>query len=340
MHFAENPFAPHEDAPYNALLHENPLELTESLIKEHPGLFALPPHCTFEEISIKDNSKEIMDFINTQWDSRNYRLQMREDNINYFLERGDCTAFVVRFKCFIVALQLVEFVDININGTIYRTGFTDYYLIHPKFRKGGLANVFMALVFREILKRKGKIEIWNTYADIDSRFYEKIPIYNLALTNTPLTLRMCLGKRIYEPRKITKKTIREPTIEEMEIYNEIRYKMQLLYTPEMFKAILRHGKAYTDGKSHVMFMFNYGNVKNITIKIASMTNWVNLTKEFFREVIEDLRKDGVEIILVANNGTINDIIFSFDFTKINACYRYSLNILPKMKREEIMMNIR
>ena len=340
MHFADIPFAPHEDSPYNVLLHENPLELTESLIEKRPELIALPPHCTFEEISIKDHKMEILNFINSYWKKDNYRLQMAEDELNYLIESNNALAFVIRYKSLIVAFKTVEMIDVNINGTVYRAGFADKQIIHPKFRKTGLANIFMAMIFREILRHGGKIELFTTYSELNSRYYDKTPLYNIALTKTPLMMNMSSGKHVYEPKKVINKTIREPTIDEMEIYNEIRYKMQLLYTPDMFKAILKYGKAYTDGKSHIMVMFIYDNVDNVTVKTASITNWVNLTKEFLREVIEDLRENGVEIVAIANNGTINDIIFAFDFTKVNEYYQYSINILPKMKKKDIMMNIR
>ena len=132
-----------------------------------------------------------------------------------------------------------------------------------------------------------------------------------------------------------------PTLEHVKRFNEMDYKMKIIYTDEQLNAMLKHELIYTNGSTVLRFntLINISN--GVRIKTAVLQDYVECNNTaFFNEVLVDLQAKGYDMITLFKDPVLDPIISKFRFMKNSEMKLYTVNLLPKLKPNEIHVNIR
>jgi hypothetical protein len=339
MHYNINPFAPRDDSPVNVLLYENPLELTERVIESNPIIAKLPDNCEFVELSPSSNRKELMDFINRNHGTGCWKRHVTEAEMDYLIDLGNLTFYGIRWNGLIVACASMEAFDINFHGKLYKTAYVDYHTVHPRFRKNGLYNIMTTLLFREVVKSGCVIELFTGHTKLDFKACAVKPSYAYGITNIPYTCGL-VSSPPAKPFNIRVRTLKEPTMDDLrKLNNRTDFDVYVTYDDKRLNAMLKFYKIFTDGKTLLCFLPIMKMVNNITIKAAILIDWVNINANVFKEAVEELRKDGFDLISFTNDGELKELTSNIQVEKKEDAYYYTMNILPKTRKGRLNLTI-
>lgn len=334
MHWNQIKFAPNDETEFNKFIFENPLEGYNEHFK-HGLKLNLPPGFEFSKATPEEFEK-IFDFINRFYTGVKYD----KTALNMLKDLGDEMEFyVIKYKNTICATQSVEYIEILNDGERIPAAFADMLVIHPNYRGKFLVNIMMATTCREFFKHGAKCEIMTSHRDLGFKAFTAKEIYNLPLVPS------VFGKP-YEIKNLNDlPKVRPATVEELNKINEIRYKLQHIYSPRRLEMIERNKLSLTDdsGKNLILFNVFYNVAELFNIKTAIILDIVRGEnfKKFFKSCLNELKTAyGIELISV-QNGDFNDIISAFNFTKSDSVMRYyCLNYLPKVKKNEATLVFR
>ena len=335
-----NPFMPNDDSPKEQFLVTNMIETIDDLYSSKQLVGKLPNDFVFSAASFDDDNvaNEIFTFMNTYLDNLNF-----DDTLIRYYKQTHGVPYIIRYKSTLVCLQIVDYVTIRYNDEEIPSIHADILIIHPKFRKHFLLNVFTSFVFIDAVKRGCKVEFLSSHEKLHYPSYVKKTFYHLMLSELPFQSRISGHHKYVHKKKYPKVDIRKPTFDELSILNTRRYKLQIVYSEEMLKAFLDCNICYTDGKNMIIFttLFNFYN--KIRTKAAVIVDYIIDNSEdfnvFFANVVDYIIKDSFDMITttVTNN---DDLIKHFDFEKDADMYYYMLNFVPKVKRNEVMLTFR
>lgn len=351
MHFADNPFSPKYNAEKDKIIHDD-------LISEFNKVFSNPSMCVnklpkdykFCELSLLSDGEEILKFINMHYYNDKYssaRIMYDKSTIQFLAESGEAIPYAIKYKNMLIALQIIEYVNINYANDEIPSAHADFLIIHPKFRKTFLVNVFTALVYGKTIEHGSKLEFWGSHTDLHFKHYLTKHLYNLSLDIKPCLLNMCRNEVSSSIKNIDiNYHIHKPSIDEIRKLNTKRYKLQYIYSEKRLESLLNNNNCFSDGENLAIFtvFFNVMN-DNVPVKTAVLTDYIspnsNISfRKFFKHVLNELRtKYGVELVTIIN-GDSDDIISFFNFEKNCDMFYYMMNMLPNVKRHEVMMNFR
>ena len=340
MHYNDNPFAPRIDTPPNVLIYDNPSAVIEYTINANPSIVALPEGCTFAEISLKDNREELMTFINRNHGNDTWKHYVTNDEIDYLIDADNARFYGVRWNGMLIACISMEIFNVKIHDKIYRTAFVDYGTIHPRFRKKGLYNIMTAIIYQKAVKHGCTIEFFTGHTTLSFKPCIVKPSYAYSLTNMPYTSGL-MDTPPRPPFTIRNSSIRTPTLEDLKRLNDRKeFDVYLTYDGVILSAMLKYYKIYTNGKSLLCFVPVTNLINSISVKCALLRDWVNISCDFFKEAVEELRKDGFDLISFTSDGELKELTLNIPFEKKEDVYHYTMNILPKTKKGRINLSVR
>lgn len=338
MHYSENPFMPRPDSVPNQLIHKHPKEFLEKVLISGKVDMTLPPDCTFEEIPLDACRKEIIEFINRHHASGDWRTNMTDNDIDYYITAGNVKMYGIRWKGMLIAIQSMVPFDVKCFDNTYKSIYTNYLTVHPKFRKTGLNNLLLANIFIEAVRQGYEFEFYSIHADLDCARFMIHNVYNMSLSNAAY-MSCVTRKPPSKPTEIKNRTIRDATIEDLRKLNHKDHlDIYLTYTDDQLKAIQKHHLAFTNGDCVLYFFPSMKIYNNIVIKSVLLLDWVNMDISFFREAIEELRSRGHDMLVVTSNGGLKDVITTFDMDKNGDIKFYSANMLPKAPKGRINLS--
>ena len=321
-------------------MHDNPSAVLEKAISINPNFIALPEGCTFVEISLENNRDELINFINRNHGNDNWKHRITENSIDYLIAAGNARFYGIRWNGMLVACMSMEIFNVNIYDKAYRTAFVDYDTIHPLFRKKGIHNVMTFKIYQETVKYGCIMEFFTGHTKLSFKPCVVKPSYAYSLTNIPYTCNL-LNTLPRQPFTVRNRTIRTPTVDDLKrLNNRKNFDVYLTYDDAVLTAMLKYYKIYTNGKSLLCFVPVMNIINNITVKYAILRDWVDISCEFFKEAVEELRKDGFDLISFTNDGELKELTLNIPFEKKEDVYYYTMNILPKTKRGRINLTVR
>lgn len=340
MHYNCNPFAPQDDTPVNVLMNPDPAATTKQALTIKPDLFTLPDDCTFGEVLIVDNRREIMEFINRNHGKDTWSRHVSDDEMDYLTEANNVSFYGIRWKGMLVSLMSMELFDVVVYDKTYKAAFVDYDTVHPKFRKTGIHNLMMAFAYQETINRGCVMEFFTGHTKIDCKACMIKPSYLYPLSSTPYACSLTKNQSTV-PFKVHKQTLKKVTADDVKLLNvKKEFDVYLTYDDTMISAMLKHYKIYTNGKCVLCFVPATYTVNNITVKYAVLVDWVNLSCAVFKEAVEELRNDGFDTISFTNEGELKELTMNIPFEKKNDVYYYTMNILPKSRKGRINLTVR
>lgn len=340
MHFNTSPFSPHDDSPVNVLLHDEPIKAFKDSIDSGVIKIKLPEHCTYGEVSIIDDRQKIMDFINRHHGDSIWKRIITDDEMDHLTDAGNVSFYGIRWNGMLISLMSLEIFNVMIHGSSYRTAFIEHSTVHPKFRKTGLHNTMMALIWLETINHDCAFLFFTGDIKLNFKPCAVKPIYLYPLTSA---LQMC-GVSEIPPKKpftIRRRTIRTPTIEELKMLNHKKeFDVYLTYDDRLLRSMLKHYYVYTNGRCVLCFVPSMDIFDNVTVKEILLVDWINFSCSLFKEAVEELRSAGFDVILVINDGELKDLIMNIPFEKKNDVYYWTMNILPKTHKGRINLTVR
>ena len=340
MHFNCNPFVPQDDTQVNELMHLDQISTIQSALTSNPNLLTLPEGCSFGEVSLIDNRREIAEFINRNHGKAAWRRCINDDELDYLTNANNVSFWGIRWKGVLVHIMSMELFDVVVYDKTYKAAYIDYNTIHPKFRKTGMHNIMTALVYQEAVKRGCVMEFFTTHTKLDCKECTVKPSYIYPLTSVPYACRLTMNQP-RDPFKINKRTLREIAADDVKrLNNKKEFDVCLKYNDTMIDAMLRFYKIYTDGKCVLCFVPATSTINNITVRYAILVDWVNLSVGVFKEAVEELRNDGFDTISFTNEGELKDLLMNIPFEKKSDVYYYTLNILPKTRKGRNNLTVR
>lgn len=336
MHFGNNPFAPKVDTEKNNLMIEGMEDVIKELVVKGDLDTNLPKDCEFCELSLVDDRKDIMRFINSYYFSNpEAKTTFDENVIDFITKTNEAQVFVVKFKGFIIALHIVEHLKVKYNDELINGTHIDFGIVHPKFRKTFLYNKFTAIIYIKVTERGDKIEFWHSQNKLSFPYYISKPMYGLGLTDRPLLSGYVKNKYISD----VEDNLRLPTVEELRVLNQRNYKIHYIYSDDRLKSLIDHNMCLTDGESIVCYSILYSTYKGVTIKVAVINDTYKFNKNFYKQVFKRFAKEEVDSVHVVLTDQ-DDLISYFPFNKVCDSYYYMMNMFPKVKRNEIMLMFR
>ena len=354
MHYNQNPLAWSEGKEFNKLFYNEDLKnYAENYLKEN-AVLTLPENFRFVKFSFKDereNNKEdltpeeVLNFWNNYYTNKIGTKTLHDKhNLKFWEESRDSEIYGVKFKNTLIATQTIEYLDLILNGETFKSVYGDFLVVHPKFRGKFLVNVLQIHTFYEIVKNSDvKIEWWASHRENICPAFTKKTLYTLPLTDTPKKFGLVINDPITLRENDGKYFIRKPTVEEITALNTPRYKLQYKYSTERLTALINHELCFTDGENIVIFTYFSNVFEFVPIKTAVLIDFIKANDnfyKFFRRVIYELKtKEKIELITLSGKNR-QEIINKFNFERNSEMYLYAINIFPKVKQEEIQLNIR
>ncbi len=340
MHYSGNPFAPQKDTPVNVLMHENPSAVLEEAVAFNPSFIELPEGCTFVEISLKDNKDELINFINRNHGNDTWKRCVTREEMDYLIAAGNVKFYGIRWNGMLVACMSMEIFNVKIYNNTYRTAYVDYDTIHPRFRGKGIHNVMTFMIYQETVKNDCVIEFFTGHTKLSFKPCVVKPSYAYSLTNIPYTSGL-MDTPSRQPFTVRNRSIRTPTVEDLKLLNNRKdFDVYLTYDEPLLSAMLKYYKIYTNGKSLLCFVPVTNIINNISVKCALLCDWTEISCEFFKEAVEELRKDGFDLISFTSDGELKELTLNIPFEKKEDVYHYTMNILPKTKKGRINLSVR
>lgn len=350
MHFNTNPFAPVPSTPRNIFMHDNPLKLIRHSIDNDDRLVStLPKDFTFVELNLNDEADfaAFHTFINAHFYSSsddNYRIMFDTSTI-LALRDIHARVFAIRYKSTIVATQVIEMMDLSVHDITFMSAYANFYVIHPKFRKRFMGNVFMFLVFAKIVEDGALTEFWMSNAKIGTQPFTSKMTYVVPLTPTGVK---AIGGIIPSVGDESGKVeLRKMTMEDAKVFQRRRYAIQQMYDEVRLAAMVKYDQCFTDGNGRYVAFTLYWYVLGDGTKVrnAYMIDWVDEKGEygemrtFMKAVMRRLRDgEGVDMVTVMR-GCHDDMTMAFGFKKGTTMWYYMMNMLPSAKPDEVALNL-
>lgn len=339
-----NPFMPHTDTPKEEILYNDALQKFNEITTETKTcLNKLPKDFDFIELNINKDADEILSFINKYYDGVTY-----DSHTIKYLQLVNAVPYCVKYKNVIIAVHIIEYIDIEYNGETLHAVHIDFGVVHTKFRKKFLYNVFTAMIYGEVCKRGISIEFWGTHTNLHIQSYIVKSLYNLPLSE--LTFEVNLTCRHAYKIKPTLCKLYTPTLEQIRKLNSNDYKLKIKYTDTMLNAMLSEYVCYCDSENscnddtNILIFVPLCNVNlKVSIQTVILINYrisnKNNFNTFFNSALNDLKQRNID--LVSFTLTDNEfLIDEFGFEKNSEMYYYMINFLPKVKRNEVMLSLR
>ena len=338
MHHKDNPIFPTVDTPYDTLIFNDMYNDFRNYLKEN-GFKLCPDGITIEELSLMDNSVKIIEFINKYYGNNDWKVTITNDEIQSIKERDNATVLGFLWNKLLIGLVIVEIHDVYYKGDMQKAGSGDYLTLHPKFRNKGMTTTLVAKAMDKAGELGAKFTFFHSHAKLHVDCSIARILYTLPLTNIPIMAgasRKCACNFHASSTEIS-----APTIDRVKSLNEQPYSIYIKYDDKCLQSMLNHDNIYTDGDSVLRFVTLYNNLNGICIKTATLIDYAKPNNVgLFTSALNDLREKGFDLVTIINDKTLNDIISAFPFEKNSEMYTYMGNIRPKVKLNEIHLNLR
>lgn len=350
MHFNTNPFAPVPSTPRNIFMYDHPIDLIRRSIGTDDRLVStLPKDFTFVELNLHDEADfaAFHTFINAHFyssDDDHYRIMFDTSTVLALRDIG-ARVFAIRYKSAIVATQAIELMDLSVHDITFTSAYANFYVIHPKFRKRFMGNVFMFLVFTKIVEAGALTEFWMSSAKIGTQPFTSKMTYVVPLTPTGVKAIGGLVPNIGNGNENVE--LRRMTMEDAEVFRKRRYAIQQMYDDVRLAAMMKYDQCFTDGNGrNVAFTLYWYVMKDGTkVRNAYMIDWVDEKgdygemRSFMKAVMRRLRDDeGVDMMTVMR-GCHDEMTTAFGFRKGSVMWYYMMNMLPSAKPDEVALNM-
>ena len=339
IHHRDAPWFPSIDSKTDQLLCDDLYTTMNDYIKDN-GINILPDEYSIQLLSLKEDRSKICDFISKFYGNDKWKLEIDQSEFE-FMDMSNNTHFLgFTWRGLLIAMISIETFNVLYNDVLYKVGYGDHLIVHPKFRSTGLSNIVITNAIMEAAKMGCQFDIFTTHTPLNVKSTLVKRLYNLALTDAPLlSIDRSLNK--YKAIPIKTHTLIEPTLEHVKRFNELDYKMRFIYTDDQLNAMLKHEHIYTDGSSVLRFNTITNVADGIRNKTALLQDYVNVNNiAFFNEVLTDLRAKGFDMVTLFNDRTMDPIVNKFGFKKNSDMKIYTVNLLPKLKPNEIHVNVR
>lgn len=339
IHHRDAPWFPSDDSITDHLLCDDLYESMNAYIKEN-AINLLPDEYSITRLSLKEDRSTIQEFIARFYGNDRWKLEIDQSEFEFMDASNNAHFLGFTWRGLLVAMISIETFNVSYNGAIYRVGYGDHLIVHPKFRSTGLSNIVITNAIMEAARLGCQFDIFTTHAPLNVRSSLVKRLYNLALTDAPiLSIDPSLNR--YRELPIREHRLIEPTLAHVRRFNEMGYKMRFVYTDDQLNAMLKHERIYTDGSSVARFNTITNVADGIRIKTAVLQDYVNVNSvAFFNEVLADLRAKGFDMVTLFNDRSIDTIVNKFGFKKNADMKIYTVNLLPKLKSNEIHVNVR
>ncbi len=339
IHHREAPWFPSDDSITDQLLCDDLYGSMNAYIEEN-GIKLLPDEYSITRLSLKEDRSTIQEFIARFYGNDKWKLEIDQSEFE-FMDASNNTQFLgVKWRGLLIAMISIETFNVTYNGVLYKAGYGDHLIVHPKFRSTGLSNIVITNAIMEAARLGCQFDIFTTHAPLNVKSSLVKRLYNLALTDAPL-LSIDRSLNRYKALPMKEQTLIEPTLAHVKRFNEMDYKMRFVYTDDQLNAMLKHEWIYTDGSSVARFNTIINVADGIRIKTAVLQDYVNVNSiAFFNEVLTDLRAKGFDMVTLFNDRTMDTIVNRFGFKKNADMKIYTVNLLPKLKPNEIHVNVR
>lgn len=338
MHNRDNPLFPSSDTTRDTFILNDMYNDFCEYLKEN-DLKLCPDGLTVEELSLTDNSSMIIDFINKHYGTDSWKVLITPEDLQAMSERGNACPIGFFWNKLLVGIVIVEIFDVYYKGEIYKAGSGDYLTLHPKFRNKGMATTLVAKAMDKVGEMGAQFTFFHSHnkLHVDCPFTRNL--YNISLTDTPLMIGVS-NKNACKLRPVTT-TLITPTIDHLKLLNEQPYSICIRYSENMLRAMLKYDSIYTDGVSVLRFVSLCNAISGVTLKTAVLIDYAKPNNiQLFNAALSDLREKGFDLVTIINDKTLNAIISAFPFEKNSEMYMYTGNILPKVKINEIHLNLR
>lgn len=339
IHHKDAPWFPSDDSPVNSLFSDDLSKTIDDYIKD-TAINILPEEYSKKWLSLTEDRERIADFINRFYGNDKWRLEIDPSEFDFMIDSNNARFLGFTWRGLLVAMISIETFNVSYNGEIYKVGYGDHLIVHPKFRSTGLTNIIITNAIAEAAKLGTQFDIFTTHAPLKVKTNIIKRLYNLALTEAPrISLNTTLIK--YSPHPITTPMKITPTLDHVKRFNEMDYKMRFIYTDDQLKAMLKHELIYTNGSTVLRFNTIINICDGVRIKTAVLQDYIECNNTaFFNEVLVDLQTKGYDMITLFKDRQLEPIINKFCFTKNSDMKLYTVNFLPKLKPNEIHVNIR
>lgn len=350
MHATNNPFMPKSDAEIKETI------ICDNLIDEFNRIFNDPNQCrnslpkdySFQELSWLNNGNELLTYINKYYynNDTNYAAMNYGDDLRQFFIELDTEVipYVIKYKSTIIALQVLEYVDIQYDTVNYKAAHADFLIIHPKFRHTFLINIFTTIVYGKGLARGCQIEFWTAHTKLHFQPYITKSLYNLPLSNMVKQAGLT-NSDVKHYKHNPEIDIEQISIDNMNIFNNQRYKLQCIYSDNRLKSMHHNYICLTDSEHINMVIINkFHNIINkFSIKTCVIIDYIKHDdksfREFMIEVIIKLINLEYDLITITRTDS-DDLLMKLGFEKNSEMNYYMMNFIPIVKHHEIMLTFR
>ena len=339
IHHKDAPWFPSDDSVTDQLLCS---DLYSSIIDyaKINNINLLPDEYSIIRLSLKEDRSKICDFIARFYGNDKWKLEIDQSEFDFMDASNNAQFLGFTWRGLLIAIISVETFNILYNGTLYKTCYGDHFIVHPKFRSTGLSNIVITNAIMETAKTGCRFHFFTTHTPLNIKSSLVKRLYNLALTDVPL-LSLDRSMTNYKALPIKRQTMIEPKLDHVKQFNEMDYKMRLIYTDDQLNAMLKYEYIFTDGSSVLRFNTITNVAEGMRIKTAVLQDYVKINNvQFFNEVLTDLRAKGFDRVTVFNDRTMDSIINKFGFKKNSEMKIYISNFLPKIRSNEIHINVR
>ena len=339
IHHKDAPWFPSTDSDTDQLLCDD-LYVTMSEYVKDNDINLLPEEYSIQWLSLNEDRSKICGFIAKFYGNDEWKVEIDQCEFDFMDASNNAKFLGFTWRGLLIAMISIETFNVSYNNVLYKVGYGDHLIVHPKFRSTGLSNIVITNAVMEAAKMGCQFDIFTTHTPLTVKSSLVKRLYNLALTDVPLiSIDRSLNKYKAQPIKI--RTLIEPTLEHVKRFNEMDYKMRFVYTEDQLNAMLKHELIYTNGSTVLRFNTISNISSGIHIKTAILQDYVNINNaSFFNEVLTDLRTKGFDMVTVFNDRTMDQIINKFGFKKNSEMKIYTVNLLPKLKPSEIHVNVR
>ena len=339
IHHRDAPWFPSDDSATDRLLCDDLYNAINGYAKDN-NINLLPDEYSIVHLSLKEDRSKICSFIARFYGNDKWKLEIDQSEFE-FMDASNNTRFLgFTWRGLLIAMISIETFNVSYNGVLYKVGYGDHLIVHPKFRSTGLSNIVITNAIMEAARLGCQFDIFTTHTPLNVKSSLVKRLYNLALTDAPsLSIDRSLNK--YKALPIKAQTLIEPTLAHVKRFNELDYKMRFVYTDDQLNAMLKHEHIYTNGSTVLRFNTITNVADGIRIKTAVLQDYININNTaFFNEVLADLTSKGFDMVTLFNDRTMDQIINKFGFKKNSDMKIYTVNLLPKLKPNELHINVR
>lgn len=339
IHHRDAPWFPSDDSPVNVLFSDDLCKTINDYIKDN-NINLLPEEYSMKRLSLTEDRAKIAEFISRFYGNDKWRLEIDRSEFEFMNDSNNTCFLGFTWRGLLVATVSIELFDMEFDGKHYKAFYGDHLLVHPKFRSTGLCNIVITNAIIEGTKMGAQLYIFTTHAPLKIKTNIAKRLYNLALTEAP---RISLDPSLirYFPHPITAPMKITPTLEHVKRFNETDYKMRFIYNDEQLNAMLKHDLIYTNDSTVLRFNTIINICNGVRIKTAVLQDYINCNNTaFFNEVLVDLQSKGYDMVTLFNDRVLESVISKFHFTKNSEMKLYTVNFLPKLKPNDIHVNVR